>query len=53
MHAPSDYYYDKTTPYPPTDSNILKTFANTKGILHKDGFLWTNLYPENGLMKQW
>lgn len=43
MHAPSDYYHDKTTPYPPTDNNVLATFASTKGT--KGGFIWTNLYP--------
>ncbi|KAF5303753.1 hypothetical protein FQA39_LY09826 [Lamprigera yunnana] len=33
MHAPSDYYYNKNTPYPPA-------YSNTQG-----GFVWTNLDP--------
>lgn len=36
MHAPSDYYHDKTTPYPPVDND--GTAHNSSG-----GFIWTNI----------
>lgn len=38
MHAPSDYYHNKNTPYPPADCNILGT---SKG--EQSGFIWTNI----------
>lgn len=46
MHAPSDYYYDRSTPYPPTDNNVLQTFSSVRsGSGSKNGgYLWTNLY---------
>lgn len=37
MHAPSNYYYDKTTPFPPPDSMDYDTKPG--------GYLWTNLHP--------
>ncbi|XP_031631303.1 GATA zinc finger domain-containing protein 1 [Contarinia nasturtii] len=34
MHAPSDYYMDKTTPYPPVDTDV---------STHGGGFIWTSI----------
>lgn len=38
MHAPSDYYHNKNTPYPPVDCNILGTSKS-----EQSGFIWTNI----------
>lgn len=37
MHAPSDYYYDKNTPYPLVDSFPHKLQKNSG-----NGFIWTS-----------
>lgn len=37
MHAPSNYYHDKTTPFPPPDSMDYDTKPG--------GYFWTNLHP--------
>ncbi|XP_055913264.1 GATA zinc finger domain-containing protein 1 [Eupeodes corollae] len=37
MHAPSSYYHDKTTPFPPPDSMDYDTKPG--------GYIWTNLHP--------
>lgn len=38
MHAPSDYYHNKNTPYPPIDADIYGQSTNTTG-----GFIWTSI----------
>lgn len=40
MHAPSDYYHNKTTPFPTLDSNGLYEFYKKDS---KNGFIWTHL----------
>ena len=35
MHAPSDYYHNKTTPYPPPENYVDNN--------SKSGFIWTNI----------
>lgn len=36
MHAPSNYYHNKTMPYPPPDLDDYNTRA-------PGGFIWTNI----------
>lgn len=38
MHAPSDYYFDKSTPYPPIDTDLYNSSQNSSG-----GFIWTSI----------
>lgn len=38
MHAPSDYYLDKSTPYPPIDADPYYSSQNSAG-----GFIWTSI----------
>lgn len=38
MHAPSDYYHDKNTPYPSVDTLPHRSFHNPSG-----GFIWTDI----------
>lgn len=38
MHAPSDYYHNKNTPYPSVDTSNLGKHRNTTG-----GFIWTTI----------
>lgn len=40
MHAPSDYYHDKSTPYPPIDSN---PYGSPSSSSTAGGFIWTNI----------
>lgn len=42
MHAPSDYYHDKSTPYPPIDSNPYGPTLGGGGS-GGGGFIWTNI----------
>lgn len=39
MHAPSDYYHDKTTPYPPVEGESYSQNSATGG----GGFIWTTI----------
>lgn len=39
MHAPSDYYHDKSTPYPSIDSNPYGSSSSSSS----GGFIWTNI----------
>lgn len=38
MHAPSDYYHNKNTPYPPVDFNEIESTRDDH-----TGFIWTNI----------
>ena len=38
MHAPSDYYQDKSTPYPPIDADPYHSSENSA-----NGFIWTSI----------
>jgi len=39
MHAPSNYYYNKNTPYPAIDCDDTTS--------KHAGFIWTNLYLDD------
>lgn len=38
MHAPSDYYHNKTTPYPPLDTDNYNSTSHSTG-----GYIWTSI----------